>query len=410
MTLLLTICAAVSLIVQCRSIWIHLTAYGMWVNRGVSLILAAVLIILSVFDADGRWNPKISKDTVKTAIIIILYCLLFVLVNPVHYKRVLRCGLILAVIIIFVRSPGGAKKGKNILTAFKYAMAVVAAVSIICWVCLSLLHMIDYPWSGDVYVDWSDNGMSIRRSHFIYIYYETQWFITGYVARNSAIFTEGPMANYCFSIALIIDLFIQDDGGLRLKRITRFLLIAAVVTTFTATGFIVLVIISIDAIIRRDKSRRISNRTGFEYSYLLVFIIGIIAGAVIYNKIKTESASIRIDDIKAGIHAWIDFPVFGVGFENNAYVARYASPWRLNNIGYSSSIMGVLTDGGIYLFAPYAAALFRIIIKAVSDKLHSQTVFSFIFVYLFAVTIIPYQYITMLIFVLLINGRLPFKA
>lgn len=395
------IAAALCLIVQCRSIWMHLAFYGSWVNRGVSLLFGLLLFAMACFDARGAWRPEIDRSTRKTCLILALYCILFVLVNPIHYRRALRCGLILILLVRFVFSADGVQKVRGILLSFKYLMAVVAGVSVLCWVFLSLLHVIPYPWSGNVYVDWSDTGEMIRRSRFLYIYFETQWFITRYVARNSAIFVEGPMANYCFSLALMMEVYLEDHAPRRVHRLVKGVLIAAILTTFTTTGYLLLLAMGILSMAKKIRTRN---------ARIVLFFFVAVAIGLMLNKLTTDSASVRFDDVRAGINAWLDHPFFGVGFENHEYVARYASYWRLDNLGYSNSPLAVLSNGGIFLAALYGYALLRFLQNAVRHANFAHRAFLAFFLFLFTVTIIPYQYITMLIILMLAVGGLPFRS
>lgn len=408
--------AAAAMVVQCRSIWMHLRDYGPWVNRSTALVLGICLMALA-FKNDGEKNgPGIRWSSIKTGIIIMLYLLLFVLQDPVNYRRLLRCGLLLCSVIIFLDSRGGKEKAASLLGAFRDVVVIAAGVSVVCWFLLSLLHLIPYPWSGSVYVDWSDNGKIIWRTHFMYIYYETQWFITGYVARNSAIFVEGPMANYIFSLAFMTDFYIQDSRGPKAHRRCRIILALAMLTTFTATGWFLIALMWIMKNLPDVRKKRRSAGSFREHlaqekkiivlaAMVLTFVV-----LLLWNKTTTESSSIRMDDIRSGFKAWLSSPLWGVGFENTPYIARFASPWRLNNLGYSNSPVEVLAEGGLMLFIPYGWAILRGASRSFRSGNYAHIAFEICFLLLFAVTIIPYQYITMLMVCMLMQDMISFRG
>lgn len=414
--LIITYAAAAAMVVQCRSIWMHLRDYGPWVNRSTALVLGICLMALA-FKNDGEKNgPGIRWSSIKTGIIIMLYLLLFVLLDPVNYRRVLRCGLLLCSVIIFLDSRGGKEKAASLLGAFRDVVVIVAGVSVVCWFLLSLLHLIPYPWSGSVYVDWSDNGKIIWRTHFVYIYYETQWFITGYVARNSAIFVEGPMANYIFSLAFMTELYVQDGRGQKAHRWFRVILALAMLTTFTATGWFLMALMWIMKNLPDVRRKRKSAESFREHlsqekkAIALAVLVLVFVVLLLWNKTTTESSSIRMDDIRSGFKAWLSSPIWGVGFENTPYIARFASPWRLNNLGYSNSPVEVLAEGGLMLFIPYAWAIVRGVSKTIRSGNYAHMAFEICFLVLFAVTIIPYQYITMLMVCMLMQDMISFRG
>ena len=295
-------------------------------------------------------------------------------------------------------------------------VVIVAGVSVVCWFLLSLLHLIPYPWSGSVYVDWSDNGKIIWRTHFMYIYYETQWFITGYVARNSAIFVEGPMANYIFSLAFMTDFYIQDSRGSKAHRRCRIILALAMLTTFTATGWFLMALMWIMKNLPDVRKKRRSAGSFREHlaqeKKMIVLVAMVLAFVVLllWNKTTTESSSIRMDDIRSGFKAWLSSPLWGVGFENTPYIARFASPWRLNNLGYSNSPVEVLAEGGLMLFIPYGWAILRGASRSFRSGNYAHIAFEICFLVLFAVTIIPYQYITMLMVCMLMQDMISFRG
>lgn len=115
--LAVTYVAAATMVIQCRSIWMHLRDYGPWVNRATALILGLCLMALAFRNDGEKGVPGIRWSSVKTGIIVMLYLVLFVLLDPVNYRRALRCGLLLCAFVIFLESRGGEEKAASLLGA-----------------------------------------------------------------------------------------------------------------------------------------------------------------------------------------------------------------------------------------------------------------------------------------------------
>lgn len=381
----------------------HLSDWGMYVNRGVFLLICISLAVCSALDENGRIDIRIGRELIVNCTILLLYIAVFVLVNPVHYMRVIRCGIVLVLMTALCSSPDAGNKIRAVFSYFEKIMVAVAVVSVVCWFCLSLLHLMDYPWSGDVYLDWSDSGEIIRRTHFMYIYYETQWFIVGHVARNSAIFTEGPMASFCFVLALLIDLYMGDRDRRTERIIFRTALVAAVITTFTTAGALSLMMLLCLLIYRKIKSTdkiRVSGALK-----LGIVAVACMAIALMWNKMGTLSGSLRVDDIRAGLQAWLNRPFFGGGFENQTYLNSFYSEWRLDNLGYSNSPVEILANGGLYLAAVYVFAFVKTYCSVLKTRRPDYIAYLLIFTLIFTVTIVSYQYITMFVLCVLTMRR-----
>jgi hypothetical protein len=64
------------------------------------------------------------------------------------------------------------------------------------------------------------------------------------------------------------------------------------------------------------------------------------------------SVNIRLDDIQAGYHAWLQKPLLGNGFDNTYSIKLFMNPMRLGlngNDGNSSGMMSMLARGGLVL-------------------------------------------------------------
>lgn len=395
--------AAACMIVQCRTIYMHLENLGMHVNRGTWLVMMAALAVCILFRRDGKAFIKIDRRTLLIAAALCIYACVFTMVDPVNRLRVIRCFSALILMIILARSHEGRQKTIEILRAFSNIMVVIAAVSLFCWIFGSTLHIL--PGTGFVNLDWSPTGEFVRRPTFIHIYYETQW--TGWVtvpARNSGIFVEAPMAGFCYSMTILIDYALRKTYGKQgMWRII--LLIGTIITTFSAVNYVFLV--AICAVIFLENLKHYIKLSGAAKAAVLTLsaAVVVVVSVMVYNKIKWGSGSVRFNDFVVGYNAWMHHPFFGGGFESLEYLQRFMPAWRHGyDVGFSNSPMEILAQGGIYLGSLYLYAFISGFVKALRRKERAAVITIVLFAYLFVFTVVPYQYITFFMLIMISAG------
>ena len=97
-------------------------------------------------------------------------------------------------------------------------------------------------------------------------------------------------------------------------------------------------------------------------------------------------------------------PLFGGGFESLEYLQQFMPEWRSFDVGFSNSPMEILAQGGIYLAVPYVYAFISSLITSIRAKNINKLAVTVIFAYLFTFTVVPYQYITFFILILMVKG------
>jgi hypothetical protein len=290
-------------------------------------------------------------------------------------------------------------------TMRKYTNIVlfIAVVSLFFWVFGSLLGFIHS--TGFLYTTWTGNDSLKEVISYYGIYYETQmetfFGLTSYdIVRNTAIFTEAPMASMVFGIAFTNELLIQDK--LNWKRCA--VLAVAVISTLSTTGCTVLIIaVGLRYIFTKSKTKgAISLKLLLLPTTVVVALVAL--NFLLEQKLGTGSGSTRVDDFVAGYKAWLDAPLFGNGYGNTASYVRYMSSFRRNNIGFSNSLMQVLAYGGIYLFLPYCVSLISGFVQLIKGRMWRRMSFYITFIYAFIITVCPFQMLTFYLFISMARG------
>ena len=398
----LELTAAMMLIVQCRTMWMHLKDYGMTVNRASFVVLAAALFGLILCTAAGRRGDGCLLGTEYRKKLVVLaamavYSGVFITLNPVNFKRVIRCSIILILMAAVVMADEEGERTRSIMRKYCTLAEAAAALSLLCWLLISVLRIV--PMTGLAVTDWSETGAFETRETFLGIYYETQWLVYG-TARNSALFTEAPMASFTFSTAFIVEELLLKRGN----RYGTVVLALAVVSTFSTTGWMVLLAVLFYRLLLADNSLFRPGRT----ARLLILIAAATAvlamTVIVVNKIMWGSGNVRINDYVIGFEAWLEHPLIGGGFESLEYLQSFMPEWRMSNCGYSNSPMQILAQGGLYLAAAYALSLAKGISYAVAYRDRDVLAFIVVFAAMMVLTTIPYQYITFLVLVVLANA------
>ena len=221
---------------------------------------------------------------------------------------------------------------------------ILAIVSLFFWTLGSLLGFIS-P-TGYIVTSWGDAYYKV--SSYQNIYFETQKIkLLGFEGwRNNGIFIEGPMYNIVLSISLLyLSLF---KTRIELKKII--ILIIAIFSTFSTTGILLVAFIVFYKLFFR---KRISKT--FFFSLLIIFPMISSYGLrfisnLLRDKASTRSASIRLDDISAGVKSWEEHILFGNGYNNRQAIVSHMNLNIRPNVGFSNGILEILSDGGIVLF------------------------------------------------------------
>lgn len=383
--------AALCMIIQCRTIYMHLQDYGMVVNRVTWLILMAALAFSIAF-----YMTKRSLTDRKTWILcaaLAVYAAVYIAVNPVNILRVIRCALTAAAMLILARTDEGPAVMRDIFRCFKNLMIVIGVLSLFGWFFGSTLHVLQ--GTGVVWIDWSSTGEYDMVPTLHWYYFETQqtWW-NFFHARNSAIFVEAPMAGFCFATALLAELYICPCRRKRAHRVSAGFLIVCIVSTISATYWAFLLLMAAVYIALNMGKVRELPRAVKAAGGILLAAAAALSVRVLYVKLVWGSGSARLNDYYVGFRAWLNRPFFGGGWENLEYLQEFMPGWRAEEIGFSNSPFEILGQGGIYIGALYIYAFAAPLIRAVRRHDRNRILLIVFFAVLFSFTVIPYQYIT----------------
>ncbi|MDB6243564.1 O-antigen ligase family protein [Lactobacillus amylovorus] len=395
-TNLLAYLIAAIFIYNCNSIWSTVPSLRRLINISyVILICISFIYILLSLNSQSRNNIlKLGEITLGILIYLLVYCLF----TPTPDK-VIRIGI---VVILFIWMVGinNNKTVPPILLKYKNLMVIIAGISLIFWLFGSLLHLI-FP-NGYILSNWSAfNGIALPVPNYHNLYFEAQNMNSNFnnFPRNTAIFTEAPMSSLNFSLALLIEIFFTSSLN-KWSKLQKSILILALITTISTTGYLFLIFIFC---IRLFQSKKIDTHRNLILIILpIIVIIGSLLIITLLNQkfnLDSGSSSIRLDDYKVGLAAWIDHPLFGIGIQNSNLLIQYMGNWRTFNTGFSNSLMDLLSGGGLYLTVGYFLCFGRGIFINIHIKNWNKFWFTILTLYLFILIIFTYSYI--LIFILI---------
>ena len=396
--------AAACMIIQCRTVYMHLQNYGMIVNRTVWVIMMAALAVCIYRCTDRR-------SSLLTACGVTVYAAVFLAVNPVNYLRVIRCAAAVLMMLVLTGTEAGRKRAEGILRGFRDLMVIIAGVSLICWFMLSVAKIL--PFTGTAYMDWSPTGEFAKINSFLGIYFETQWTdFTVVSARNSGIFVEGPMMGFACAAALMTELFMngaepaEADASYKGQRQRRHIfktavLSAAVLSTMSIISYGALFLIYLTKLITAAWSGRTVSRQGKLIAAAGIAAASCLMAYFIIHKLSLPDGNTRINDFAVGFNAWLAHPFFGGGFESLEYLQQFMPEWRSFDTGFSNSPMEILAQGGIYLAVPYVYAFIKSLAQSVKFRDLNRLAATVVFAYLFTFTVVPYQYIAFFVIILL---------
>ena len=245
----------------------------------------------------------------------------------------------------------------QLIFRFVDLLCLLSVVSLVFWY-LGVIAKVIQP-NMHIPISW---GNFTYADGFFGVHYafqlDTTFFPDAYIYRNSGIFAEAPMFNLWLNIALAIEVFLRP----KTSKIRVVLLIVTILTCMSVTGIIFTVLcLGLSALLHFKEMKR------FQKGFLIVLgIVGIPLAAylvfqVLAMKGDTQSFDMRLSDYVGGVRLWMDYPVFGAGFGNLKALQNYVySPDGA--VGFSNSIMAVLSTGGAWMallyYVPHIAMLF----------------------------------------------------
>lgn len=385
---------AAILMIQCNTVWMTIEPFRGNINQVLLIALLGCAVCCMLLSdtafSKKRWGLAIS---VIATLLLYLSVLLFRhSSNHSVFWHFLTC--LFVILLYYVTCCDGGVPA--VLLKYGQLVTWVAAYSLLMWMLCSILKIL--PPTGVVMTSWNDTAfMDAPINSYFGIYFETQFQnVEGtMVARNTSIFTEAPMASLHFSIALLIEALLKKkcDGKVFL------LLTLAIVSTMSTTGYLM---VMVAALIRLfawlGKRGWLSNQALKAATLTVAGACFLFMVAIVFLKVETVSGSVRFDDMHAGALAVRDHFVFGNGFNNLPAIQRYMSSWRLNNLGFSSGLLWILSDGGLWLGMVHLLPMLAAVVMGIRRREVSVALFSVLMFFIFLITV--FQYSLLLSFIL----------
>lgn len=268
-----------------------------------------------------------------------------------------------------------------LLEAYEKIVFFISLISCFLYFFGTILNLIQ-PSGYIDYVRWSSNYNYVN---YYWLYFEGQHtnLFGNVFIRNMALFAEGPIYSCLLTIALYIELFICQKG-----KIYLFVILTAMLSTFSTTSLAVgSVLLFIFFYIKYLRNKRLV----IIMPIMLIFIAWLVFLIVIDKLQSTNvSGSIRIDDIRACLHSWLESPLVGNGFQNIEALDPFRARWRGGSAGNSTGIGGVLSNGGIVLGIWYFTPLIVGLIKFRESKIKEYLGLSILIFIIFFIMIIHF--------------------
>ena len=380
---------ALAIILDCNSIWNNLIETRSWFQFFImAMLFVGVLGFLFI-------NSSVPKNAFMVSILIVFYYLLFLLLNGNSIIQT-TLNVMLSCVLIVMYNMVKKRNGNvvDLLICFKNIILFIATVSLILWFLGSVIEIIQ-P-TGTSLTNWTGNAnQTIVNSYFgvYFSYQKISFFDKLYIVRNIAIFNEAPMSSLCFSLGLMIELLFSDKWNMK----NCVILVAAIISTFSTTGYIIATVVCVYKYIRSNSQYSILKLIKVLCVPVLICVVLCIANSLIQEKLSTFSGMARSDDFVSGVRAWLLHPLFGDGIGSMRAMSLVRPSWRKEAEGFNSGLIQMLVQGGVYLAFPY----FLVPIKALkgSLKLHNydKAIFVVLFCFVFCITVIAFNYLTLMV-------------
>lgn len=383
---------ALVIILDCNSVFNNFRETRGWFQY--LLIATLGFSVLGLAIAQKRIPVKKFRKCCSVVLLWGIYLLLFWLLNSGSVFKILinlfASGSLLSVYFILY---GDEKKQIGLMVKFRNIMVVLAAVSLFFWLFGSIFHVI--PVTGIHISNWMGNLNETEVKSYFGVYYEMQHIhflgrIT--IIRNVMVFNEAPMAAICLGIALMIEkLYLKNDG-----KVGEKILIVAMITTFSTSGYLVMLAVLLYCFLAKKPKNQVVYILKI-FSIPVLFGVAIFLGiAVLVDKMDSLSGTIRMDDYVSGIRAWRMNPLVGDGMGSVKAMKAARPLWRQNSEGFSSAIIMILVQGGLYIASAYVL-IFLHSIRNFMKRNRDMLMFLGLFLFFLVTTVVPYNYLTVAI-------------
>ena len=354
------------IVISTRSVFIHLLDESSNDRIVKILILTVSLFILSL-------NFNSLKLEKKSLLGIVLYYMVsgalffynILIIKEGILAFIFNIILLLPIFWMLCRIYYLNNKLLGFLHRYSDVVTIVATISLFFWFFGSVLDIIE-PNVSLIYT-WADQD-GIEINGYYYLYFETQKInLLGFEGwRNTSIFVEGPMFNIVLLVALVNLLFL-DQRSKKSINIKALIILISIFSVLSTTGIFLSIFILLYKFYFRNKLTRKRILLLLSLSPVLLYATILFLYNLALDKAQTGSASMRVDDIYAGIMAWLDSSIVGNGYTHLEGVFKYMNMSIRPNTGYSNGILSTLVQGGMTLFLIYFLPFILLFIKKRKD-------------------------------------------
>ena len=354
------------IVISTRSIFIHLLD-GAHNDRIVKILILIVSMFILLLNINSLRLEK------KSLLGIVLYyivsgALLFynvLIIKDGILAFIFNIILLLPIFWIVCRVFYLNNRLVYLLHKYSDIVFIIASISLFFLLAGSLLDIIE-PNSYLTSI-WADEDGRLINGYY-YLYFETQKInLLGFEGwRNTSIFVEGPIFNIVLLVAFVNLLFL-DKRSKKSINIKALIILVSIFSVLSTTGIFLSIFILLYKFYFRNKLTRKRIRLLLSLSPVLLYATILFLYNLALDKAQTGSASMRVDDIHAGIIAWLDSPIVGNGYTHLEAIFKYMNMSIRPNTGYSNGILSTLVQGGITLFLIYFLPFILLFIKKGRD-------------------------------------------
>lgn len=319
----------------------------------LTYIVLIVLLYLSCLIGILFLHRNISKKSIEISFCILVFFAVYMIGTRYQIITFLIYYVIVFVMLfIYIYELFRHNEINEFIESFIKIIVIFAALSLFFWFFGSILNIIpgrtqlDYEWANRTYITYTYYGLYFENP----VQSEQILFGVPFI-RNSGVYAEVPGYSGVLLYAITIELLKEKRSKWRIA-----ILLATLISTFSTKGFIVfIVIIVVNYLTKPVEQKRSYQIMKFTASSLLVIGGIFVCTFILQDKSQTGSYTVRMDDIRAAMEAWLSSPLFGVGYNNLSSVAKYFQLTRSSD-GLSMGLTALLAQGGLWLMSFYIGA------------------------------------------------------
>lgn len=322
------------------------------------MVMGLTSLLLLVIILNGKPNYD---DLIKLNLILLVYEICsFTILDVSLLKLTIEPILVINLLYFFAHKTMDRQGVDEMFMAFRNIMVVLAISSVTLWILGPIMGILS-P-SNTFYIDRGEKNTVLNVYYYIMCTGSSEHdFLSFVLPPNNCIFREKAFAATTFFLALCYELFINKRNSVIVIGIFYIALFSTTSTTSIVVGIIGGILY-------------LASKKGMLSARLLI-LLPIIWFAVpfiqdtLQTKFETHSGESRSLDLMNGINAWLESPLFGHGYKNQAAYVFYKT-------GYSSSIAQILVCGGIYLTTIYFFPILKTIIRGVKTQTYELSAFA----------------------------------